>query len=152
MVVVATPPARHASDALAALAAGAAVIVEKPLATTLAEADALVEAAAADGDRLGYAENLAFAPIVIRAVSMVRTLGPLRHVDARMLQGRPDWGDFLTEDWGGGRAVRPRCPSAGAGAAAGRRRARAAPTGWSRCAPTWRAPTTCAVDVYAEVA
>ena len=49
VVLVATPPARHASDALAALAAGAAVIVEKPLATTLAEADALVEAAAADG-------------------------------------------------------------------------------------------------------
>jgi predicted dehydrogenase len=39
---------------------------------------------------------------VLRAQSLVRDMGPLRHVDARMLQGRPDWGDFLTEGWGGG--------------------------------------------------
>ncbi len=102
VVLVATPPSRHGPDVRAALAAGAAVIVEKPLATTLAEADAIVEAAAANRERLGYAENLAFAPIVIRACSLARAMGPLRHVDARMLQGRPDWGDFLTEGWGGG--------------------------------------------------
>ena len=102
VVVVSTPPAQHASHALAALGAGAGVIVEKPLAATLAEADALVEASAAHGHRLGYAENLAFAPVVMRATSLVRSMGPLRHVDARMLQGRPDWGDFLTEGWGGG--------------------------------------------------
>ncbi len=102
VVVVATPPSRHGLDARAALAAGAAVIVEKPIATTLADADALVDASAANAGRLGYAENLAFAPIVIRAASLVRAMGPLRHVDARMLQGRPDWGDFLTEGWGGG--------------------------------------------------
>ena len=41
-------PARHAADALHAIAAGATVIVEKPLCTTLADADALVAAA---GDR-----------------------------------------------------------------------------------------------------
>jgi predicted dehydrogenase len=102
VVLVSTPPGRHVADALAALSAGAAVIVEKPLATTLAEADALVAADEAAGGRTGYAENLAFAPVVLRATSLVRGLGPLRHVDARMLQGRPDWGDFLTEGWGGG--------------------------------------------------
>jgi predicted dehydrogenase len=102
IVVVATPPARHAADALAALDGGAGVILEKPLATTLAEADALVASSAAHGHRLGYAENLAFAPVVMRATSMVRGMGTLRHVDARMLQSRPDWGDFLTESWGGG--------------------------------------------------
>ncbi len=102
VVVVSTPPARHVPDALAALAAGAAVIVEKPLATTLQAADELVAADEAAGHRTGYAENLAFAPIVLRATSLVRGLGPLRHVDARMLQSRPGWGDFLTEEWGGG--------------------------------------------------
>ena len=102
VVVVSTPPDRHVPDALAALAAGAAVIVEKPLATTLQAADQLVAADQAAGGRTGYAENLAFAPIVLRAASLVRGLGPLRHVDARMLQGRPNWGDFLTEGWGGG--------------------------------------------------
>jgi predicted dehydrogenase len=102
VVVVATPPARHATDALAALEAGAAAIVEKPLASTLAQADQLVAAAQAGGGRLGYAENLAFAPIVTQAVALARGLGALRHVDARMLSPRPDWGEFLTEGWGGG--------------------------------------------------
>ena len=102
VVVVSTPPARHVTDALAALRAGAAAIVEKPLATTLAAADELVEADEAGGGRVGYAENLAFSPIVLRACSIARSIGPLRHVEARMLQGRPDWGDFLTEGWGGG--------------------------------------------------
>ena len=46
------------------MAAGAHVLVEKPLATTLADADALVVASTAGGHLLSYAENLAFAPVV----------------------------------------------------------------------------------------
>ena len=37
-------------------------VLEKPLCRTLAEADAIVAAAAAHGERLLYAENLAYAP------------------------------------------------------------------------------------------
>ena len=62
-VVVATPPALHVPQALAALRAGAAVLVEKPIATTLQDADALVAAEEAGGIVV-YAENLAFAPVV----------------------------------------------------------------------------------------
>lgn len=102
VVVVATPPARHVPDALAALEGGAAVIVEKPLATTLADADALVAAAGPRGDRVGYAENLLYAPIIERAVALAADLGPLHHLEVRALQPRPDWGGFLTEAWGGG--------------------------------------------------
>ncbi|MGZ4758896.1 MAG: Gfo/Idh/MocA family protein [Acidimicrobiales bacterium] len=102
VVLVATPPARHAADALQAIGAGAKVIVEKPLATTLAQADALVEASAGAGHALGYAENLAFAPIVVAAVALAGELGPLRHVEVSALQGRPDWGGFLEAAWGGG--------------------------------------------------
>jgi predicted dehydrogenase len=47
LVAVCTPPHTHADVAVAALAAGAGVLVEKPLATTLADADRIVEAAAA---------------------------------------------------------------------------------------------------------
>ena len=102
VVVVATPPSRHAADAIHSLERGAAVIVEKPLATTLDDADRLVEVAAAHGDRLGYAENLAFAPVIERALALGHSLGPLTHLEARAEQPRPDWGDFLTESWGGG--------------------------------------------------
>lgn len=45
LVAVCTPPDRHADVAVAALAAGRGVLVEKPLATTLADADRIVAAA-----------------------------------------------------------------------------------------------------------
>jgi predicted dehydrogenase len=101
VVLVATPPAQHAPMALDAIAAGRAVIVEKPLCTTLAEADRLVAAEAA-GARIGYAENLAFAPIAEQALRAVRGLADLRHLSARSIQPRPTWGGFLRAEWGGG--------------------------------------------------
>jgi predicted dehydrogenase len=101
LVVVATPPARHATDTIRALDGGAAVLLEKPLCTTLADADAIVSAADR-GRGVVYAENLAFAPVVSAAIRLVSTLGPLRHLEVRSLQNRPDWGDFLTPGWGGG--------------------------------------------------
>jgi myo-inositol 2-dehydrogenase / D-chiro-inositol 1-dehydrogenase len=101
-VIVATPPSCHAADAARALAAGAAVIVEKPLCTTLVDADDLVDAARASGHRLGYAENLAFAPIFERTLAIRRGIGPLDHLEVRALSERPDRGDFLTIGWGGG--------------------------------------------------
>jgi predicted dehydrogenase len=99
-VVICTPPAQHASQALAALAAGAGVLVEKPLCTTLAEADQLVQAA--EGGCLAYAENLVHSPAVRVALSHVAQLDDVDLIEVRALQGRPTWGDFLTEGWGGG--------------------------------------------------
>jgi len=101
IVVVATPPARHAVDALRAMAAGAAVVVEKPLCATLADADRLVRVVEAGGV-LTYAENLLFSDATATALSEVATLGPLRHLTARALQPRPTWGDFTRRHWGGG--------------------------------------------------
>jgi len=101
LVVVATPPGDHAAAALRLMAAGAAVLVEKPLCTTAAQADALVAATDAGG-RLVYAENLAFAPAVEAFLATCGRAGPLHHLEARALQGRPTWGEFLTEGWGGG--------------------------------------------------
>lgn len=100
-VVVATPPAVHVAQALAAIEAGAAVLVEKPLATTLAGADALVAAEEA-GARIVYAENLAFAPVVEAALSLTSALGTLGYLEVRALSPRPTWGDFLEPRWGGG--------------------------------------------------
>jgi predicted dehydrogenase len=49
MVAIATPNLLHAPIAIAALQAGKAVYCEKPLATTIAESEAMVAAAAATG-------------------------------------------------------------------------------------------------------
>ena len=48
-LVIATPPATHAPLALRAIAAGKHVLIEKPMATTTAEARMLIDAAAAAG-------------------------------------------------------------------------------------------------------
>jgi len=102
IVLVSTPPAEHTNDAMRALQGGAAAIVEKPLATTLDDADRLVEAAERTGGRIGYAENLAFAPIVRRAVQRIGELGALELLAVRTLHSRPTWGGFLHASWGGG--------------------------------------------------
>ena len=69
--------------------------------TDLLDADRLVAAADA-GARIAYAENLLFSPYVREAVSRARHIAPYVHLEARSLQPRPTWGDFLTERWGGG--------------------------------------------------
>lgn len=100
-VVVATSPGSHARLAHQAIDAGCAVLVEKPLCTTLADADALVAAEEA-GARVLYGENLAFAPVVVEARRQVATMGPLGFIEVRTLSPRPTWGDFLFPTWGGG--------------------------------------------------
>lgn len=92
LVVVATPPHRHAVDTLHALERGAAVLVEAPLATTLADADRMVAAARAGGRPVLYAEHLAHAPVVEQALAHIGRLGPLRHLESRSRQPRPDAG------------------------------------------------------------
>lgn len=102
VVVVATPPQCHADDAIRLLDAGVAVLIEKPLCRTLEEADDLVAAAARHHGRLLYAENLAYAPIIQRMVSLANLVGTPTHLEVRTLQGLPDWGAFTTDEWGGG--------------------------------------------------
>lgn len=100
-VIVCTPPAQHLEHALHAIAAGAGVLIEKPLCATLAEADQLV-AAEEGGARIAYAENLVHAPIVRLALAHAAQLHGVDLVEVRALQTRPTWGDFLTSGWGGG--------------------------------------------------
>lgn len=102
IVVVETPPQCHHRDVLQALRAGAAVVVEKPLCTTLEQADEIVALAEASRDRLLYAENLAYAPVVGEFVRRVRALGTLTHLEVRALNPLPNRGGFTDDDWGGG--------------------------------------------------
>jgi predicted dehydrogenase len=61
-VLVATPPATHASLAIEALQAGKHVLVEKPLAASLEEAASMLRAADEAGRRLMVAQNYRFRP------------------------------------------------------------------------------------------
>ena len=66
-VVVATPTASHAAVATPFLEAGTAVLIEKPLARTLAEADVLVALARARGATLAVGHTERFNPAVAAA-------------------------------------------------------------------------------------
>jgi predicted dehydrogenase len=93
LVDVCTPGDTHAEIAIAALEAGKHVMCEKPLANTVAEAEAMVEAAAAAearGVRSMVAFNYRRVPAVALARKLVRDgrLGTIRHVRAQYLQ---DW-------------------------------------------------------------
>lgn len=63
--VIGTPNALHASQAVAFLEAGKHVLVEKPMARNLEEADAMLEAAARSGARLMVAHCWRFHPDVL---------------------------------------------------------------------------------------
>ncbi|MFG3440319.1 Gfo/Idh/MocA family protein [Nonomuraea sp. NPDC047897] len=90
IVDICTPGDSHADIAIAALAAGKHVICEKPLANTVAEAEAMVRAAASAPGRSMVAFNYRRVPAVALARRYVEEgrLGEIRHVRAQYLQ---DW-------------------------------------------------------------
>ncbi len=99
LLIVATPPDHHVDLAIQGLAAGVAVLVEKPLAPTLAEADRLVDAArsaerSGSSVRIRCAENLVHAPFWRATLERRPSLGTLGHLSLRTRQPPPDWGHF----------------------------------------------------------
>jgi predicted dehydrogenase len=93
LVDICTPGDSHAEIALAALAAGKHVLCEKPLANTVAEAEAMA-AAAAEAATRGVRSMVGFNYRRVPAVALARKLvaegrlGEIRHVRAQYLQ---DW-------------------------------------------------------------
>ncbi len=93
LVDVCTPGDTHAEIAIAALDAGKHVLCEKPLANTLAEAEAMADAAARAAQR-GVFAMVGFSYRRVPAIQLARKLvaagriGRVRHVRAQYLQ---DW-------------------------------------------------------------
>lgn len=99
-LVIATPPSSHARLGMQAIAAGKHALVEKPLATTTAEARLLVEAAEAAGVVLMPGHTLEHNAAVhkLRELVRCRELGQLYYLDfARLNLGlyQPDVGVIL---------------------------------------------------------
>jgi UDP-N-acetylglucosamine 3-dehydrogenase len=100
-VDICTPNALHAPIAIAAARAGKHVLVEKPMAVTVDEADAMIAAARAAGVVLMVAHNLRFVPVfeTIKEIVAAGTIGRLLAVRSAFMHAGPDeaWG--ATSDW-----------------------------------------------------
>ena len=95
-VVIATPPAGHAPLAEAALRAGLAVYVEKPLATTRAEAEGLLAVEAQTRGTLNVGFNYRFNPQVVDARRRIKAgdLGRVLSIQSSFTtapRDTPDW-------------------------------------------------------------
>jgi UDP-N-acetyl-2-amino-2-deoxyglucuronate dehydrogenase len=77
-VVICTPHPAHAAPTIAAARAGAHVLIEKPMASTLADCDAMMAAAEAGGATLGIISQRRFYPACqrIRGALDAGKLGP----------------------------------------------------------------------------
>lgn len=88
-VVIGTPHPLHAEPAIRAAEAGVHVLVEKPMAATLADCDAMLAAAKKSGVALGVISQRRFLPPVQRMKAAI---------DAEKI-GKPALGVFLQYSW-----------------------------------------------------
>jgi predicted dehydrogenase len=86
-VVVATPPSAHATVALQALRQGRHALVEKPLATTVEDAQEMVDAAAASGVHLMAGHTFEYNAAVWKLKEIIDSgeLGRILYIDAARL-------------------------------------------------------------------
>ncbi len=108
LVDLCLPNDEHARIALQALEAGKHVLVEKPIALTTADADAMVAAARANGRLLMVAHVLPFFPEFAFAADAVRSgrYGRLRAAHLSRVIAQPDWSRGIADaDRSGGPAI-----------------------------------------------
>ena len=93
LVDLCVPNDEHSRLAIRALEAGKHVLVEKPIALTTREADAMLAAAKANGRQLMVAHVLPFFPEFAYAAEAVRSgrFGILRAAHLTRVIARPDW-------------------------------------------------------------
>jgi predicted dehydrogenase len=91
-VVLATPNTLHAAQAILAISTGVPALVEKPIATTVTEAEAIVSAAESARARILVGHHRAHSPIMARAREIVQqgSLGRIVAIQGSALFYKPD--------------------------------------------------------------
>jgi len=91
-LIVATPTPLHLENALAAIDRGCPVLVEKPIATNVAEASALVAASQARGVPVLVGHHRRYNPLIQRAHEVISSgkIGDVRAVNATCWFYKPD--------------------------------------------------------------
>lgn len=100
LVDLCLPNDEHAKAAVRALEAGKHVLVEKPIALSVAEADAMLRAAKASGRKLMVAHVLPFFPEFAYAMEAVKSgrYGALKAAHLSRMISRPDWSAGIGDD------------------------------------------------------
>jgi predicted dehydrogenase len=90
-VVVITPSFLHSEVTVAALNHGLPVLCEKPMATTIEDANKMIEASKKDGKLLaiGFQKRLSPTTLKIRELITAGEIGPVQFVSANLFRG--DW-------------------------------------------------------------
>ncbi|RYE10735.1 MAG: Gfo/Idh/MocA family oxidoreductase [Hyphomicrobiales bacterium] len=99
-VLIATPHADHCTQVVAAAAAGKHVLVEKPMATSVADCTTMIEACARAGVRLEVIQTQRFRGAISRTRDLVAS-GAIGRV--RMFEGRSLFTDYVVDQspWAG---------------------------------------------------
>lgn len=108
LVILASPPHVHREQAIAALEAGAAVVIDKPFAPTVADAEAIIASAHAAGRPLTVFQNRRWDGdfLTVRRLVDERALGRIHRVESTFERmgaaKREQWQGQLTPAQGGG--------------------------------------------------
>jgi predicted dehydrogenase len=103
-VYIALPNSMHADYAIRALKAGKHALVEKPLATTIAESEAMIAAAEENGVYLMTAYRLHSEPGTVQVLDLIRAgeIGEPKHFASTFsFQSDPANHRLLAKHWGG---------------------------------------------------
>jgi UDP-N-acetylglucosamine 3-dehydrogenase len=88
-VLIATPGPTHADVALPYIEKGIATFIEKPMATSVADAERIAEAARASGALVFVGHTDLYNPAFRRALDVLPTLGAVRHILFEGMNDRP---------------------------------------------------------------
>jgi len=99
-VYITTPNTKHTSLALAAIGAGKHVFCEKPLATSLADARVILDAASRNNTVFQVGHNRRFAPVYATLRQLIATAGPPHSAHVKMNRG-----ELINPEWVGNPAI-----------------------------------------------
>lgn len=104
LMVVATPSHTHASDSIKAMRAGKDVLVEKPMAVSLDEVDAMIAVARETGRTLSVNQNYRYAADFVQVKEILDSgiLGELLLMRITVHQFRRRWDWQTLKEYGGG--------------------------------------------------
>jgi predicted dehydrogenase len=98
-VLIATQSAKHAETALPYIEAGMATFIEKPMATAIADAERIRDAARRSGAPVFVGHIFLFHPAFLAALELLPTLGRIRYLLCEGMNDSPRADSSVLWDW-----------------------------------------------------